>query len=190
MDLRIKPHGKIARGARGARTESKQISAVHRDQGLALGGRRHRQGRLRKHRVGGQGMLTAFHHQNGIGLGGDDGFVVDDFIAVEVVKCVAGSRHIDDAVGSRSFARQHRPAVGQRQDESDLARSADLRAYRAERIHIVANHAGETFAAPGDTDVARNHMNLVNDAVARKLVRHRHERNVRSLQNVDRFLWS
>ncbi len=43
---------RVARRQRGARTEAKEIEPVHGDEGISLGRRRQREGRMREHRAG------------------------------------------------------------------------------------------------------------------------------------------
>ena len=130
-------------------------------------------------------MLAALHHQHGLGLGTDDGFVVDELVAVEIGKGVGRAGQADDAIGCGGSAGDHRAVAGQREHESDLEAPADLRAHPIEGCEFVANAADQAFPAFGCGGALRHDADLLDDAGAGKFVRYGDERNFRRLQNFD-----
>src|SRR3569623_83105 len=79
------------RGGR-ARPEAEEVRAIHVDQRLVLAGRGLRQRGACEHGVAGGGVIAGVgHHQDHVGLGGDDRLVVQELVALVVGNRIGGA---------------------------------------------------------------------------------------------------
>ena len=133
-------------GGRGCtRSEAEQIEAVHGDERLRLRRGRHGEGRVAEHSLWRDGVGTALHGEDDVGLRGDDRFFADRLVAIKLADGVDAAGEIDDRIRGGMPSRDHGAAVNQRHHEHHATLVRDLVAQRVHRGEV----GGYRFAKAG-----------------------------------------